>query len=573
MKKFRNITSRKELAGFLKISEKKLNYILYVVGTSSYYTSFEIPKKNGGIREIHAPTKDLKTLQRNLATVLSDINEKNKKNNISHGFERKKTIITNSEIHRNKRYVINMDLKDYFESFHFGRVRGYFEKNNNFNLPINIATIIAQLTCFNGSLPQGAPTSPVITNMICNILDIRLLQVARKYKLNYTRYADDLTFSTNHKGFLEDQNLFINDIRYEVEKFGLFINDSKTRVLYKDSRQEVTGLVVNKVINVKREYYKRTRAMANNLYYNGKFLIEGEEGSINELEGRFAFINQLNIYNNGIKNEKRYFSNLSSKEKEYQKFLFYKYFITNDKPLIITEGKTDILYLKSAMRKYYHEYPELIVKKDDKFEYKVMFLKRIKTKEKEDENKKDEKENQNKREEDRGRLNYFLGISGHGGNSFKNIFELYNDKKLNVGSLFFNKIRISPKNPVFLVFDNEQKKNNKPLADFKNHAHIKEKIDVLKKIEDYNLYIITNPLVEVGEDIEEEIEDLFEKKLLQIEINGRKFNRKTETGSSKTFGKNIFSHYVYDNYENINFENFIPMLNEMKNVINEYKEN
>lgn len=570
MKKFKNVTSRKELAYFLKITEKKLNYILYVVNTSSYYTSFEIPKKNGGVRQIHAPTKDLKALQRNLATTLSDINESNKngkKKNISHGFERGKTIITNAEIHRNKRYIINMDLKDFFESIHFGRVRGYFEKNKNFNLPLNIATIIAQLTCYNGSLPQGAPTSPIIANMICNILDMHLVQIAKKHKLNYTRYADDLTFSTNNKEFLIYEKKFFTEIKLEVEKFGLFINDSKTRVLYKDSRQEVTGLVVNKMVNVKREYYKQTRAMANNLYYNGEFFIDGEKGSINQLEGRFAFINRLNIYNNGINNTKSYFTNLSSREKEYQKFIFYKYFIANDKPMIITEGKTDILYLKSAMKMYYKEYPELIEKKDGKFEYKVMFLKRLRNKEKKGI---DKQEDNNQKEEDIGKLQYFLGIVEHGGDVFNKIYDLYkgnkDHKNLNVGKFFFEKVKIKPKNPVFLIFDNEQV-SDKPLKKFFKGKGLK-KIKNLSHRLYYNLYILINPILN-GKD-EAEIEDLFEESVLNIEIKGRTFSR--EDDKPEYYGKNEFSYYVYDNYETINFENFIPMLNEMKKVINEYKE-
>lgn len=80
-----------------------------------------------------------------------------------------------------------MDLENFFDSFHFGRVRGYFQKNNYYKLPFEVATIIAQLTCFHGKLPQGAPTSPIITNLICNIFDLRIIKLAKKYKLDYTR--------------------------------------------------------------------------------------------------------------------------------------------------------------------------------------------------------------------------------------------------------------------------------------------------------------------------------------------------------------------------------------------------
>lgn len=162
--------------------------------------------------------KELKDVQRNIVKVmLTQQNifqfENNIKSNISHAFTKDKSIITNAEIHKNKRFVLNIDLEDFFKSFHFGRVQGYFEKNKNFLFPKNIATVLAQLTCYNGSLPQGAPSSPIITNLICNILDMKLLKIAKKYKLDYSRYADDLTFSTNNKNFEEKSEEFFLSIR------------------------------------------------------------------------------------------------------------------------------------------------------------------------------------------------------------------------------------------------------------------------------------------------------------------------------------------------------------------------
>ena len=113
-----------------------------------------------------------------------------------------KSIYTNAAIHRNKRFVLNMDLQNFFDSFHFGRVRGFFIKNRNFNCTNEIATMIAQIVCYKGKLPQGAPSSPVITNLICGSLDYRISKLSKKYKLDYTRYADDITFSTNNRHFI-----------------------------------------------------------------------------------------------------------------------------------------------------------------------------------------------------------------------------------------------------------------------------------------------------------------------------------------------------------------------------------
>ena len=169
---------------------------------------------------------------------------------------------------------------------------------------------------------------------------MNILKTAKKYKLDYTRYADDLTFSTNDKYFSVSKENFMQDITNVIEQSGFRINEKKTRLSYKDSRQEVTGLIVNEKINVDSRYYRKTRAMANHLYLKGNFDIDGREGTLAQLEGRFSYINQGERYNNriiGVKNQNAW--GLSAREEQYRRFLFYKYFLANEKPLIITEGK------------------------------------------------------------------------------------------------------------------------------------------------------------------------------------------------------------------------------------------
>lgn len=100
---------------------------------------------------------------------------------------------------------------------------------------------MAQLTCYQGKLPQGAPTSPIITNYICQTFDMRIIRIAKKYHLDYTRYADDLSFSTNDKKFIEQWEPFYNELTHEVERAGFKVNTKKTSVQYRDSRQTVTG--------------------------------------------------------------------------------------------------------------------------------------------------------------------------------------------------------------------------------------------------------------------------------------------------------------------------------------------
>lgn len=256
------IKNRNELADLLGIQRQRLTYLLYVKGLDNMYTSFSIPKKNGDSRIINAPNKELKYIQSKLAEELylyrkKLMEEKELIGGVSQAFEKGKNIFTNALVHRNKRYVINMDLENFFDSFHFGRVRGFFLKSREFELPNEVATVLAKIVCCDGKLPQGAPTSPIISNMICNIFDIRIIKLAKKYRLDYTRYADDLTFSTNDKNYLMNKEQFYIEIKKEIEKAGFHINEDKTRISYNSSRQEVTGIITNKKINIKREYYKK----------------------------------------------------------------------------------------------------------------------------------------------------------------------------------------------------------------------------------------------------------------------------------------------------------------------------
>lgn len=550
MNEFFNIKTREDLANFLELPNRKLTYILYVQKVNSYYKSFEIPKKNGGVRVINAPQGDLKELQRKLATKLYEHQERclinaNVVKKVSHGFEKNRGIITNAVVHKNKKIVMNLDIENFFESFHFGRVAGYFEKNRDLLLPREIAIIIAQLTCFNGSLPQGSPCSPIITNLICNILDIRMIKLAQRYRVDYTRYADDLTFSTNDMHFVHNYDIFYLRVKEIIESFGLSLNEKKTRLLFNNSRQEVTGIVVNNHINVKREYYKNTRSMANHLYRYGKYEVGEETGSILQLEGRFSFINQIDHYKNKLDKKKHGLWTLNSREVQYQKFLFFKYFYANSKPLLVTEGKTDIIYLKSALKKFYKNYPNLIEEKNGVFNFKISFLRRTK------------------------RLEYFLGIALDGADTMKNIYCFYTGKDNfpNLLEYFLKMSEVNYKNPVILIYDNEQV-TNRPLKAFLSIPANKEIMlnnnNLSTNIRN-NLYILTNPILNGANECE--IEDLFDKEVLSIERDGKKFSRDKKIDTNKFYGKSVFSEYILKEYSTINFENFIPMLDELNTIV------
>lgn len=564
MDTYKDITSLDDLSRILKTPKKKLTFVLYIKKVENLYTSFKIPKKSGGERVINAPSKDLKDIQKNIVKMLLKqqrvfLFENNIKSNIAHAFTEDKSIITNAKVHKNKRFVLNLDLENFFESFHFGRVKGYFEKNKNYLFPENIATVLAQLTCYNGSLPQGAPSSPIITNLICNILDMKLLKTAKKYKLDYTRYADDLTFSTNNKNFADQLEEFTKQLEVIIKQSGFKINHKKTRLQYKQSRQVVTGLVVNKKVNVKKDFYKDTRAMANSLYKNGSFTINDSDGSLNQLEGRFSFINHINKECNKErkkidKNLKLYFRNLNGKEKEYQKFLFYKYFLSNKNPCILTEGPTDITYLKSALKNLYTDYPNLIEKVDDKFHFKISFLKRTK------------------------KMKYFFDLEEEGADTMKNIYNFYTFNKEkndcpNYSEIFKN-MNVLPKNPLIFILDNELANGNKPLKHLVNYMTLKkEKIDELRT-ENYinvtsNLYIVTNQLADNAKECE--IEDLFDSETLNTKLNGKTFERdKTKYTVAANYGKKAFASYIWKNYKDINFENFRSLLDCINLIAKNY---
>lgn len=558
---FQDIHTRKDVAILLGLPLRKLTHLLYIKGIDNCYSSFVIPKKSGGVRTINAPNAELKSILRTFAELLAKYQqqiweENNTSPNISHGFIKKKSILSNAKVHINKRYVLNIDLKDFFDSFHFGRVVGYFEKNKYFCLPHDIAIIFAQLTCYNGKLPQGAPTSPIITNLICQILDYRILSLAKKYRLDYTRYADDLTFSTNDKNFINTHANFLSEIDRIISRAGFAINPEKNRLIYKDSRQTVTGIVVNQKPNIERSYFKNTKSMALSLYKTGSFNIDGEEGTIAQLNGRFAYINQIEKHNNKNDNNNHHnFRKLSGKEKEYRKFLFYKNFIANEYPVIITEGKTDIVYLQAALKNLYKNYPDLIEKDGmGHFKFKIRFFSRTKT------------------------ISYLFGVSKDGADAMKNIYNYFSkdkgDKNIfpDYKTLFREKYSLDISQPILFLFDHEIKSKKRPLYSFINYIGIQGNSKQLKletnlftSIDEAKLYLITNPLIANKEECE--IEDLFSAQTLNHVISGKTFSRQKDYDINKHFGKEIFSKYIASNYKSIDFSNFRKLLDIIVQII------
>ena len=234
------------------------------------YASFDIPKKSGGYRHIFTPCIRLKRLQTYSYYVLQSMYEEHY-NKVAMGFIHKRSIVTNARKHIRRNFVYNIDLQDFFTSIEMHQVwKSLCLPPLKF--PDKISMILAGLCCiklqyeldshslYKYVLPQGAPSSPILSNIVCADLDNKLTELSNTYKLTYTRYADDITFSGMENVF-EPQSPFIETLKEIIEECNFHINKKKIRLQGKWERQKVTGLVVNNTVNVGRKYIRELRSL------------------------------------------------------------------------------------------------------------------------------------------------------------------------------------------------------------------------------------------------------------------------------------------------------------------------
>ncbi|CNE47963.1 Retron-type reverse transcriptase [Yersinia bercovieri] len=254
-----------ELSAILGTNYNQLSKLIYPTTQNSYYC-FSIDKMNGNKRVINAPKNKLKSIQRRLAYLL---NEYYPVRDVAHGFIKNKSIVSNAEQHVLKNCVFNIDLENFFGQIHFGRIRNLLF-SPPFNFSTSVSTVISHICCSDGFLPQGAPTSPIISNLICYKLDNELRRLAVYHKCTYTRYVDDITFSFTCKANRIPSQIVVssgntvtpgNEINAIITRNGFSINDKKTRLQQKNERQIVTGIVVNKRTNVQRSFVRKTNSM------------------------------------------------------------------------------------------------------------------------------------------------------------------------------------------------------------------------------------------------------------------------------------------------------------------------
>ena len=309
--KFNALKSKEEFLELLNFSKfllygekaipfklKQITYYANPAKSIKRYNEFTIKKKSGDERKIHAPCRGLKQIQKCLNLILQVIYTPHPK---AMGFIPNKSIVDNAKEHVGFNYVYNIDLKDFFPSidqariwkrlqlspFNLGNIDSITDKKDLIVLRalkvsdrLFIAEMIAALCChqmevercdenknwqkvIKNVLPQGAATSPTLSNIICERLDRRLFGVAKRFGLRYSRYADDITFSSLHNVYQQGSD-FLEELQRIIAEQGFHIKESKTRLQKDGYRKEVTGLLVNEKPNVQQRYIKQLRMW---LYY------------------------------------------------------------------------------------------------------------------------------------------------------------------------------------------------------------------------------------------------------------------------------------------------------------------
>lgn len=562
-------TSLSDVAKLLDFKPKAVSFILYKQPAETKYRTFQIPKRSGGQRTIKAPVDSLKLLQRRLSDLLQDCADeintaRQRKDRTAHGFKRKRSIITNARQHRHRRWVFNLDLEDFFPSINFGRVRGFLLKNRDFELHQDVATVIAQIACHENSLPQGSPCSPVISNLVAHLLDMRSVKLASESGCTYSRYADDLTFSTNKKEFPPEiavpsaaegvgSHLWLpgEALKQVIEGTGFRINAKKTHLMYRASRQNVTGLVVNEKINVRWEYRHNVRAMVHSLVKTGKFellgltqkdgkaVLEKRPGTLNELHGMLGFIDSIEFYNRTQTSDSSS-DTRSSREKAYRQFLIYSTFYAAQAPVVICEGETDNVYLTHAIRSLAAEFPALAeVMPDGKIRLKVRLYKYP-----------------------RSSTARLLDLKDGGSGVLSTFIAAYNKETKRFAGPGLT-------DPIVIMYDNDTGAKSIRNA-IRNVSKIMPTgaepfVHVVK-----NLYAVPTPIA--AGLTSSKIEDFFDPTIKATVIDGKTFNDGNGFDVDKHYGKKVFAHRVVrPKADTIDFTAFRPLLTNLTAAINKHK--
>ncbi|MCM1291722.1 MAG: reverse transcriptase family protein [Bacteroides sp.] len=227
------------------------------------YREFSVPKRSGGYRTITAPYPSLKYIQ---TWIYDKILKSRKTHFCAHGFVRHRSILSNAGVHRGCKMLLKMDVSDFFGSISQNYVVNLFKKEFGYNL--KVSWVLSSLCCLNGTLPQGAPTSPILSNLISMSFDRRLYRLAKRYNLKYSRYADDIAFSGD-----SIPSTFIRYVEGIANNCGFKIKTEKTRLYSAGGSKIIAGVsLATGEPRLPRDYRRKLRQ---ELHYVEKYGLKG----------------------------------------------------------------------------------------------------------------------------------------------------------------------------------------------------------------------------------------------------------------------------------------------------------
>ena len=312
---FQQLHSLHDLAAFWEVTPSQLAYYAFKIDKARAYKTFDISRRNGRLRKIDVPVPTLKYIQRLIHESLTGVYGPHR---AVHGFRTGRSVVTNATQHLGRRYVLNIDLVDFFPSITRKRIFGrlvaapYLFDNSVANLIASLATNVFS------QLPQGSPSSPVIANMVAAELDADLAQLCGSLRCRYTRYADDITISTSRGELSPDlarypialgtgQVIIGDSLTDVIENHGFKINDRKSRLQSNWTRQMCTGLVVNgEHVSPPRSYIRRLRSLIDHWRKNGwqdaaqmmhdkenRRLITNRQSLVDHVLGRIGYLRMV----------------------------------------------------------------------------------------------------------------------------------------------------------------------------------------------------------------------------------------------------------------------------------------
>lgn len=245
------------------ISNRELYYLAN--NTGKLYKLVTIPKKNGGTREVYAPKDNLKWCQHYIAeNYLGDYPV----SKYATAYQKNKSILDNANVHCGKKYILKLDIEDFFGSIGFDKVYSVFYRY----YPADVSKLFAEICTFRDFLVQGSPASPVISNIVMYNFDMIIGKWCDERGISYTRYCDDLTFSSDEKLYV-----VYHKTKSLLLKYGFYLNNKKTHFVSNYHQQNVTGIVVNEKPQVSSSYRRKLRQ---EIYYCNKYGIESHINKI-----------------------------------------------------------------------------------------------------------------------------------------------------------------------------------------------------------------------------------------------------------------------------------------------------